>query len=71
MVRSWSSRPLMNGMLPTTTTAVPAPAAASTAESTPLLMTSLAKRPASSFVVRTSVPSSWAFRYVFAGSAQS
>ena len=42
-VRSSFSRPLMNGMLPTTTTAASAPLTALTALSIPLVMTSLEK----------------------------
>jgi hypothetical protein len=46
VVRSCASRPLMNGMLPTTTIAASAPVAARTALSTPLAIVSLAKRAA-------------------------
>ncbi len=64
-MRSWSSRPLMNGMLPTTTTAASAPLAAATAASTPLLTVSLANLAAWSAVVSARVPSAFALRYLF------
>ncbi|WP_344937365.1 hypothetical protein [Actinoplanes nipponensis] len=43
VVRSCASRPLMNGLLPTTTTAASAPRAAATACATPLPITSREK----------------------------
>ena len=57
--RSWSSRPLMNGMLPTTTTTASAPSAACCASARPSRTTSFSKRAAWSAVAApsASVPS--------------
>ena len=65
VVRSCASRPLMNGMLPTTTTAASAPLAAATALSSPLRIVVLAKRAASAGAgVRASFPSAPTVTYV-------